>query len=53
MEVAIVKSTLTDELVGYIQSYLSTGWRMDGELIVVPLAQDRILYVQKMTRFQP
>lgn len=50
MEVAIVKSTSSDELVGFIQSYLLTGWRMDGDIIGVALTADRVLYIQKMVR---
>ena len=50
MEVAILKSTDAEFLSQDIASYLKTGWRMEGQLVVAPLVPERVLYVQKMVR---
>lgn len=50
MEVAILKSTDAEFLSENIRSYLSTGWRMNGPLVVASLGPERVLYVQKMVR---
>ena len=59
MEVMILKSTSADFLVEEINRYLSTGWDMDGNVVVVSLEdmpdkhgifETAVLYTQKMVR---
>lgn len=55
MEVAILANIGTDDLALQINSYISTGWRMEGELVATYIGRNindehLILYVQKMVR---
>ena len=55
MEVAILSNIGTDDLVMQINSYLSTGWRLEGELIATYIEKSvdgvhKVLFNQKMVR---
>lgn len=59
MEVKILNNLNPEDLERQIASYHSTGWRMEGDVVVACLGQipneyglieNRVLYIQKMVR---